>query len=403
MLYPRSVSSMLSYAMKHFPVVLLTGARQVGKSTLALSMMDNYITLDDITAYTSARTDPMLFISNFKKPVVIDEIQKAPELLSAIKLDVDKRRVNGSYLLTGSANILAFKDISDTLAGRLATIELLPLSCKEIALKSENVIDILFSSNFKDFSLPVLDSEVIINQIIKGGYPEIQKIDTAMGRYLWFSSYIRTYIERDVRDIGDLRNLDGFIKMYNLLAPRSANMLNKSDIARDAGIEIKTLDNYLNLLKMVYQIYILMPYSRNISKRFIKTGKLFFADSGILTHLLGISTKKDFMESPNKGSIFETFVFSEIMKAARYSDKPTNIFFYRTFDRKEIDFIIERGKNIVAIEVKFSKTVTQDDFRYISALDKSIGNLKAGYVLYMGEGILPFGKKLFALPASVFF
>ena len=402
MLYPRLTASKLSEALRHFPVVLLTGSRQVGKSTLALTVMDNYITLDDIVAYSSAKADPGLFIQSLKKPVVIDEIQKAPEFLNAIKMDVDRKRVNGSYLLTGSTNILAYKNIADTLAGRMAILELFPLSCKEIAAKSENVIDILFSGSLEDISFSMLDSERIINQIIKGGYPEVQRIDTSMVRYLWFSSYIRTYIERDVRDIGELRNIDKFIKMYNMLAARSGNMLNKSDIARDVGIDIKTLDNYLELLELVYQVYRLMPYSRNISKRFIKTAKLFFTDSGILSHLLGVSTNEDFMISPYKGSIFETFIFSEILKAVRYSEKPSNIFFYRTFDRKEIDFIVERGKNIIAIEVKFSKTVTKEDFKYIADL-KSRVNLMAGYVLYMGERLLPFGDSLFAMPVSVLF
>ncbi len=403
MFYPRIVSSQLSDAMKHFPVILLTGARQAGKSTLILTMLDNYITLDDIVAYASARTDPHMFINSLKKPVVIDEIQKVPELLSAIKFNVDRKRANGSYLLTGSANILAYKDTADTLAGRIAIFELLPLSCKEMSAKSENVIDIFFSGNLKDISLPSLDSERIINQIINGGYPEVQKIDTPRGRYMWFSSYIRTYIERDVRDIGELRNLDKFIRMYNMLTSRSGNMLNKSDIARDTGIDAKTLDNYLELLELVYQVYMLKPYNRNINKRFAKTGKLFFTDSGILSHLLGISTSEDFTASPYKGNIFETFIFTELLKAVRYAEKPSNIFFYRTFDRKEIDFIVERGKSIVSVEVKFSKTVTKEDFRHIAALKTDINNLKAGYVLYMGEQLLPFGANLFAVPVSVLF
>ncbi len=188
MLYPRIVLSQIHDAMKHFPVVLITGARQVGKSTLALMVMDNYITLDDITAYSSAKADPHSFIESLKKPIVIDEIQKVPELMNAIKIDVDRKRINGSYLLTGSANIMAYKDIADNLAGRIAIIELLPLSCKEIVGKTENVVDIFFSSNLKDFSLAYVDNKQIINQIINGGYPEPQKIDTPKGKYLWFSS-----------------------------------------------------------------------------------------------------------------------------------------------------------------------------------------------------------------------
>lgn len=403
MLYPRIVKSIISYAMKYFPVVLLTGARQVGKSTLAMSFMDNYITLDDIAIYSSAKTDPGLFIQNLKKPVVIDEIQKLPELLTAIKIDVDKKRINGNFLLTGSANIMAYKNISETLAGRVAIIELLPLSCKEMAFKNENLLDTLFSNNLKDISFPTLESERVNAQIINGGYPEIQKIDTPIGRYLWFSSYIRTYIERDIRDIGELRNLDKFIKMYNILAPRSGNILIKSDIARDATIDIKTLDNYLSLLEIVYQIFILKPYSTNIGKRVVKAGKVFFTDSGVLSHLLGISTNKELLNSPYKGSLFETFVFSEILKSVKYSDKPSQIFFYRTHDRKEIDFIIEREGGIVAIEVKFSKNIEKQDFKHIKEFKNSIENFKTGYVVYMGENLLSFGEDFYALPVSALF
>jgi len=403
MQYPRVISDQLKEAMRYFPAVLLTGARQVGKSTLVLMMLDNYITLDDIGAYTSAKTDPHMFVNNLKKPVVIDEIQKVPELMQAIKLDIDKHRVKGSYLLTGSANIMAYRGLSDTLAGRIGILELLPLSCKEIASKSENIVDILFSNRVNDLSPARVKTEDIVNQIIKGGYPEVQGIDSPKGRYIWFSSYIRTYIERDVREIGELRKLDKFIRMYGLLAPRSGNVLNKADIARDAGIEAKLLDNYLSLLELVYHVYMLRPYSSNINKRFIKSPKLFFTDSGILSHLFGISSNEDFLSSEYRGNIFETFVFSELLKGIKYSNRPTSIFFYRTTDHKEIDFILERGQKIIAIEVKFSQTVTKEDFRHIEALEQSVNNLKAGFVMYMGQSILPFGKKLFALPVSLLF
>lgn len=403
MLYTRIILSQIQDALKYFPVVLITGARQVGKSTIALSLMDNYIILDDITAYSSAKADPQLFIENIKKPVVIDEIQKIPELLKAIKIDVDRNRINGNYLLTGSSNILAYKDVADTLAGRIAIFELMPLSCKEIFSKNEDVIEILLSGKLNELSPASISNEILLNQIIKGGYPEVQKIDTKKGRYIWFSSYIRTYIERDVRDIGELRNIDKFIRVYNILAPRSGNMINKSDISRDASVDIKTLDNYIELLKMVYQVFLLKPYSKNIGKRFSKTEKIFFTDSGILSHLLGISSVEDLMNSHYKGSIFETFVFVEILKAVKYSQKPLDLYFYRTSDGKEIGFIVESGSGIIAIEVKFSQTVTINDFKHIVYLKKSDPKFKAGYVLYMGTQILPFGENLFALPAGILF
>ncbi len=403
MKYPRTLKGHIKNALKYFPVVLLTGARQVGKSTLALDILDTYMTFDDITVYASARSDPKTFIKSLKKPVVIDEVQKMPEILSVIKMDVDKQRINGSYLLTGSSNIMAYKNIADTLSGRIAVLELLPLSCREMASKDDNLVEKLFSRNIARVRLSDIKKDEIIMHIINGGYPEVQKIDDPKGRYLWFASYISTYIERDIRDIGELRHMDKFIRMFNMLASRSSQVLIKSDIARDAGIDNKTLDNYLKLLDLTYQICLLKPYSRNINKRFVKSNKIFFTDSGVASYLLGIPSSQQMMSSPYKGALLETFVFAELLKAVKYAGQPAQIFFYRTFDRKEIDFIIEKGDSIVAVEVKFSQTVTKSDFKHIIDLGESTGNLQAGYVFYMGEHILPFGKNLYALPVRILF
>ncbi len=413
MFFNRIISSHLEEALKYFPIVLLTGARQVGKSTLSAKMIENYITFDDINIYVSATTDQVGFIKNLKKPVVLDEIQKIPQIFETIKYDVDKNRVNGSYLLTGSANVIGFKKTTDTLAGRIALLELYPLSMKELSGKNENIIDILFDSeqendkNYKlnklNFTNSNLTYDEIISNVILGGYPEIRKIDSKMGRHIWFSSYISTYIERDIRDIGELRNLDKFIKMFNILSSRSANILNKTDISKDTGIDNKTLDNYLYLLESVYQIYFLNPYSANINKRFVKSQKMFFTDSGVLSHLLGVSDEQDFKNSPYKGIIFETFIFSELLKSVKYSMQNTKLFFYRTTDKKEIDFIIEREQKIIAIEVKLSQTITLSDFKHIIDLKKSSENFKSGFIFYSGEKVLSFGGGLFALPVKILF
>lgn len=402
MYYPRMIQPCLIESLQFFPVVLLTGARQVGKSTIALELMDNYVTLDDINIYSSLRTDPQGFIKSLKKPTAIDEVQKEPTVLGAIKLDVDAGRINGQYLLTGSANVMGQQEVTDTLAGRIALLELLPLSCKEIASKNEHILD-LFFGDVENYSFDPVQEEQVVSQVVKGGYPEIQKIASVRGRYQWFSSYIRTYIERDVRDLGELKNLDKFIRMYGMLASRSGNLLNKLDIARDAGINVKTLENYLELLKLVYQLVILQPYSINIDRRLTKAGKLFFTDSGVLSHLLGVAAAEDFLASPYRGSIFETFIFAELFKAARYSETPTGLFFFQTAGKREIDFIIERGGRIAAVEVKYSRTVQKNDFNAIMFLQSRLKSFQAGYVLYMGDRILPFGKGLYALPVSVLF
>jgi uncharacterized protein len=409
MFYQRTLKNQIVEALNNFPVVLISGARQVGKSTLALDLMPNYITLDDISIYSSLQADPVTFIKMLDKPVAIDEVQKMTSIFNAIKLDVDRNRVNGKYLLTGSANIMAYKDLSESLAGRIALLELLPLSQCElnntnadplVPFKPSDPLDLLFNFAPDQLKNYQISSETIISKVISGGYPEIQKITTPRGRYQWFSSYIRTYIERDIRDIGELRNLDKFIRMYSLLASRSGSLLNKVDIARDSGINLKTLDNYLELLKLIYQVNILQPYSANIDKRLIKTGKLYFTDSGVLAHLLQITTEQEFRSSAFGGQLFETFIYSELLKAATYSELPTNIYFFRTTEQHEIDFIVERQGHIVALECKLAQSVRRQDFRHLAYLASKTNNFKAGYLLYLGDQILPFGHNLYALPVS---
>jgi len=401
-MFPRILTSQLKEAIKYFPVVLVTGARRVGKSTLVMKLLGNYITFDDITIYLSAKEDPISFVKSLEKPVILDEVQRVPEVLLPIKQDVDEQRKNGSYILTGSANVLGFKNLADTLAGRMAILELFPLTSKEINGKTEDVLEVLFNRTFSQMASDI-DENFLIERILAGGYPEVNNIDTVGGRYLWFSSYITTYVERDVRDIGELRNIDKFFRTLNLLASRSAGILRTTDIAKSSGIDVKTLDNYLKLLKLVYIIYLLKPYSENIGKRFIKSEKIFFIDSGLLSHLLGITTKEEFLSSPYKGAIFETFVFSELLKAVKYSTVPSEIFFYRTQDGKEIDFIIKRGERIIAIEIKFSKTVSKADFKHIVDLKACLQKDITGFVIYTGKHILPFGKNLYALPVGILF
>ena len=311
----RTILQDLQESLAVFPVVLLCGARQVGKSTLVLSLREHYITLDDITQLDGAREDPRRFIQELPRPIVIDEIQKAPELLPAIKEEVDRKRKNGDFLLTGSANLLGYKRVTESLAGRMGVMELLPLSCREIANRADNnLVDDLFSDQW--LKKRTLKSGIfLLDSILQGGYPELQKIHTQRGRNLWFSSYVSTYIERDVRDIGELRHIDRFIHLMNILAPRSATLLNKAELSRTAGIEQKTLTNYLSLLEMVFQIKRVKPFSANLGKRFIKSPKLFFTDSGVLCHLLGLDSKEALTNSSYYGAIIETFVFTELLKA----------------------------------------------------------------------------------------
>ena len=406
-MFTRTVKTILDEALAISPAVLLSGARQVGKSTLCLNEDRQYRVFDDLSEREAALNDSIGYIASLPKPITLDEIQKVPEVLEGIKIDIDKKRTNGTFLLTGSANVLDMKKAKDTLAGRIIEIVMWPLSQKELCNKhEENIVDLLFSKGIDGINTSDVSYETILRAILNGGYPEIQRIESVRGRALWFNSYISTYVERDIRDVGELRDISAFIKFFNIIAPRSCGLLNKSDLASDSTLSEPTVNNYLSMLEMIYQISLLKAYSSNVSKRFIKSSKLFMTDSGIFTHLLGITSIEEIHESSHKGDLFETFVYGELIKHLSYSMCQPAIYHYRTNDKKEIDFILEKGDKIIAIEVKASHTVKKDDFKHIADFQsKSKQNILC-IVLYAGEHILPFGDettKRYAVPISIFF
>ena len=406
-MYKRSAATLLSEALSISPSVLLSGARQVGKSTLCLERKQEYRVFDNLIERAAAIHDPIGYIATLPKPITLDEIQKAPEVLEGIKLAIDKDRVNGTFLLAGSANVMDMKKAKDTLAGRIIEIPMWPLSQKEIHHKpDENLIDQLFKTGVKDLAVPNVSHDELISAMVLGGYPEMLKISSERGRSLWFNAYISTYVERDIRDVGELRDLSAFIRFYNIVAPRSCGLVNKSDIAADAGLSEPTVNNYLSMLEMIYQVKLLKPFSANIAKRFIKSPKLYMTDSGLFCHLLDIRNGDDLVSSRHKGEVVETFVFSELLKHIGYSHSQPQFYHYRTTDKKEIDFILEKPNQIIAIEVKSSQSVKGSEFRHIADLQAKSKKPVLGIVLYAGENILSFGDEeheRYAVPLSVFF
>ena len=396
----RTLESTLEIALKTFPVVLLNGARQVGKSTLALDNFKNYLTFDDGELRLNAKENPKGFLKNLELPICLDEIQKVPTILEYIKMHIDTNRVNGNFLLTGSSNVLDHKDSKDTLAGRLCELRLHPLSSKEKNDKpNENVIEKLLN---RDFKLAKKDySDEIINHIIDGGYPEILELE-GLSKDLWFKSYIATYIERDARDLADIRDIDSFIKFVNILATRSGTILNKSSLSNDIGIKDITTDNYLSIINRIYQATLLRPYFINIGKTFVKSPKVFFNDTGVLCSLLRINSKEQLLNSPYSGQIFETYVFCELQKHLSYLQKSSQMFHYRTNDKKEIDFIIEIDNEILAIEIKQSSSVKKDDFKHIIDLQNKIDKKCLGIVFYNGDMVVEFSDDLVAIPFGIF-
>lgn len=397
----RSIHPILKTALEISPIVLLSGARQVGKSTLSSELFSNYAILDDVDLRLLAIENPKGFLKRIEKPVCIDEIQKAPNLLETIKMEVDKERINGSYLLTGSANVLEMKKTKDTLAGRIIELSLFPLSAKEQRGKPhENVVDKLFD---RDFSFSKIDSELIEEHIVLGGYPEPLKLDSELKRRLWFSSYISTYIERDARALGEIREINNFFKFFNVIAPRTASLLNKSKIAKDVGIKDVMVDNFLTILTQLYQVELLRPYSENIGKQFVKSPKLHMLDTGIACHMLRIKNAKALETSHYKGQIYETFIFSELKKHISFAVDNTDIYHYHTNDKKEIDFILSRGDTLLAIEIKASHSADKGDFKHIFDFQKSSKKEVIGIVFYMGENLLEIDAMNFAVPFAMFF
>jgi len=395
-MFKRSITPILDTALKISPIVLLKGARQVGKSTLAMQKNQNYIVLDDVSTRINAKDDPNRFVETLVKPVTIDEIQKVPELLESLKIYIDKHRNNGDFLITGSANILDMKATQDTLAGRIIEIDLYPFSLKEKANKAhENIIDKLFSH---DFTFEKRQTNQMVEEILKGGYPDVQNLSTPLEKKLWFSSYVSTYIERDARDLGEFRDIDSFYRFVNILAPRSTTLLNKSKISKEVGIRIETVENYLVILQQTFQLQLLRPFFDNIGKQFVKSSKTFLNDTGLMSYFLGVYSLEQFENSAYKGALVETFVFNELSKHIAFTMDDTKIYHYLTSDKKEIDFILQRNDKIIAVEVKSSSKVGKDDFRHIMDYQKKSSKDVFGIVFYMGENILHINEKCVALP-----
>lgn len=404
-------------SLKHFPVVLLTGARQVGKSTLAQELsgvgwsaachtLDNRVVLD------AALKDPDGFISGTPVPAIIDEVQRAPDLMRAIKVIVDKNRKPGQYLLTGSANLMTLAKVSETLAGRVALHELQPFTWSEIRGKAiSSILTDLFSERdatallkkWKKHSFPDRKEE-IKGLIIAGGYPTPSLLTSAKARRRWFDSYRQTYVERDIRDIAAIQHLPDFNRLLNLLSFRTGQVLNFSEVSRELGLPFTTLRRYMDILEVTYQIYFLRPYFVNIGKRLIKMPKLYFGDTGMACHLSAAEDWQTLERQGRTGSMVETWAASELKKLIALGDARYQFYYWRIYTGKEVDFIIEHGEKIVAIEVKWSHKLEDIDR---SGLKDCARDLKGRHVmsviLYPGTEMVAVDKHTLVMPFGFFF
>ena len=399
----RHIQDSVRRAMADTPVVLLNGARQTGKTTLAQALAAEsgaqYFTLDDSATLALAAGDPAGFIRNLTGPIVLDEIQKAPDLFPAIKLAVDKDRQPGRFLLTGSANVMTLPRLSESLAGRMEIIPLYPFSAGELAGITEGFLSRLFAGTLAKAKLPSASKD-IASRLTRGGYPEATQRRDDGRRAAWFASYISTILQRDVRDLARVDALHTLPNLLKLLAARASGLLNLADVGRDAGLPHTTLTRYLALLETVFLVHRLPAWSRNLGQRLVKAPKLHLVDTGLACHLIGTDARRLSEDRPLLGRLLESFVVGELRKQVSWNDPRTSLYHFRTATGSEADVVLEKADgSVAAIEVKASATVAASDFAALKALRDQLGKqFRVGVVLYLGDQIVPFGDKLWLVP-----
>jgi predicted AAA+ superfamily ATPase len=405
-LFNRHLTPALEAAFQDTPVVLVTGPRQAGKTTLCRIAADQrrmqVLSLDDAATLSAATRDPAGFVAALDGPAMLDEIQKAPALLPAIKLAVDRRRQPGRFLLTGSADVLALPRVSESLAGRMEVLTLWPLSQGEIDGRAEDLVSELFSEGSPRHPGGVRRAE-LITRALRGGYPEILARKDSERRRAWFGSYVSTILQRDIRDLAHIEGLSELPRLLSLLAARSSSLLNLAELSRSLGLAHTSLTRYVALLEHTFLLRRIPAWAGNRAKRAVKASRVLIPDTGLLAHLAGLTVERMKDEPSVLGPLLESFVASELLKQLTWSRTPAALLHFRTHGGKEVDLVLERNDGrIVGIEVKAGATIGTADLRGLDALREVAGKrFHRGVVLYAGSETIPFGPDLTALPLAV--
>lgn len=405
----RNIENTINKFSSEFPVIVLTGARQVGKSTVLQLIKDNemnYVTLDDLDARNLALNDPKYFLEQYSYPLLIDEIQYAPNLLSFIKIIVDEERINNLrknapnkplFWLTGSQQFKVMKDISESLAGRIGVLNLYSLSLSEMLNNEPSLFEPEIEYLKKKKINSKIDTKKTFEIIYNGGMPNIVTKTTERNNY--FSSYISTYIERDVKQLLNVGKTMEFYNFMQYIAVRTAQEVNYSTIANEIGVDSKTIKNWISILESSGIIYLLQPYYSNLSNRIIKSPKLYFMDTGLCSYLAKYPNSETLEVGALSGAIFETFIVSEIIKnLTSYGvDPQMHLYYYRDKDQKEIDLIYAKADTLYPIEIKKGISPSNPD-KHFEVLKKYSNNVATGLVICMSSKLQPINKNCWLVP-----
>ena len=396
----RLITDQVKSAISKFPVVVITGARQVGKTTFLQNEFKafKYVSLDDFSALQQAKTDPASLWAGTDH-IIIDEAQKAPELFPVIKSTVDTTNRKIRFILSGSSNILLMKRISDSLAGRAIYFDMFPMTFSEMDDQftiCERFFDI-WRSDFKvkENTLSLIDP---VPLMLRGFMPPLMFLKERQDILLWWEGYVRTYLERDVRELARIDSLIDFKKVLDFLALRTGNILNQTEVSRDSGISQPTIFRYLKLLEISNIINRVPAYYRNRTKRIIKSPKIFFIDPGLCIYLSGYYDMDSLMKARELGNFFETMMYMHIKIATELMIPKANIYYWRTTTGKEVDFVVEHGKNLLAIEIKLLRNPSFNDIKNLLTFLQEYPSMVRGLLLHSGNSIKWLHSKILAVP-----